>query len=109
MKEEAVPSCDVRDVFQVPVMLLQLINCGDGGTKRLPFAEAYKIPPYLLKRVGAGGVGSANCNDKQHVCTFWGRQWQSMVMFMPTLSWGNRRWHWAAAAGRRVQGGRGED
>lgn len=52
-KEEAVPSCDVRDVFQV-LVLMQLINCGDGGTKRLPFREAYKIPPYLLKRVGEG-------------------------------------------------------
>lgn len=55
-------------------------------------------------------MGSANCNDKQHVCTFWGRQRQSMVMFMPTLSWGNRGWHWAAAAaGRGVQGARGEE
>lgn len=54
-------------------------------------------------------MGSANCNDKQHVCTFWGRQWQSMVMFMPTLSWGNRGWHWAAAAGRGLHGGRGEE
>lgn len=88
----AVTSCDVHDVFQVLLLLLQLINCGDGGTKRLPFAEAYKIPLYLLQRVeeGRGRVGSANCNDKQHVFTFWGRQWQSMVMFMPTLSWGNR-------------------
>lgn len=106
-EEEAVTSCDVHDVFQVLLLLLQLINCGDGGTKRLPFAEAYKIPLYLLQRVGEGRgrVGSADWNDKQHVFTFWGRQWQSMVMFMPTLSWGNR----AAAEGRGVQGGRGEE
>lgn len=57
-KEETVPSCDVRDVFQVLLRLLQLINCGDGGTKRLPFAEAYKIPPYLLKREGGEGSGN---------------------------------------------------
>lgn len=61
-EEEAVTSCDVHDVFQVLLLLLQLINCGDGGTKRLPFAEAYKIPLYLLQRVGEGRgrVGSAD-------------------------------------------------
>lgn len=108
-EEVAVTSCDVHDVFQVLLLLLQLINCGDGGTKRLPFAEAYKIPLYLLQRVGEGRgrVGSANCNDKQHVFTFWGRQWQSMVMFMPTLSWGNRAGTGLQQKEERVQGGWG--